>query len=92
MELTPMNTSPDDSEVLEYLDGRITVHPDICNGHPTVRGLRITVETVLGFLGAGESQEEVLRQYPSLEPADIEACLRFAAELLAHRYTLQGAA
>ncbi|WP_020506026.1 DUF433 domain-containing protein [Lamprocystis purpurea] len=42
-----------------------------------------------GFLSAGESQDEILRQYPSLEPADIDACLRFAAELMAHRYTLQ---
>ncbi len=85
-----MISSLDTTEPLKYLDGRITVHPDICNGHPTIRGTRITVETVLGFLSAGESQDEVLRQYPSLEPADIEACLRFAADLMAHRYTLQG--
>ena len=76
-------------ESLRSNDGRITVHPDICNGRPTIRGLRITVETVLGFLGAGESKEEILRQYPSLEPADIDACLRFAAEVMGHRYTLQ---
>ena len=74
---------------LEYLEGRITVHPDICNGHPTIRGMRITVETILGFLSVGESQEEILLQYRSLERADIDACLRFAAELMAHRYTLQ---
>ncbi|WPL18295.1 hypothetical protein Thiowin_03361 [Thiorhodovibrio winogradskyi] len=49
-----------------YLDGRITVHPDICNGHPTIRGMRITAEAVLGFLSAGESPAEILRQYPSL--------------------------
>ena len=87
-----MTSSGDTTEPLKYLDGRITVHPDICNGHPTIRGMRITVETVLGFLSAGESQDELLRQYPSLEPADIEACLRFAADLMAHRYTLQGVA
>ena len=45
-------TSP---EPLSYLDGRITVDPDLCNGRPTIRGLRITVETVLGFLSAGGS-------------------------------------
>ena len=76
-------------ETLRYLDGRITVDPDLCNGHPTVRGLRITVETVLGFLSAGDSPREILEQYPSLEPADIDACIRFAADLMAHRYTLQ---
>lgn len=77
------------SERLEYLDGRITVDPDLCNGRPTLRGLRISVETVLGFLSAGESPEEILRQYPSLEPADIDACIRFAADLMSHRYSLQ---
>ena len=77
---------------IEYLDGHITVHPDICNGHPTIRGMRITVETILGFLSAGDSREEILSQYPSLKPADIDACLRFAAELMSHRYTLRGVA
>ena len=85
--MTPTPTAP-----LQYLGGRITVHPDICNGHPTIRGMRITVETVLGFLGAGDTPEEILAQYPSLEPSDIDACLRFAAELMSHRYTLQGVA
>lgn len=78
-----------DSDTLSFLDGRITVHPDLCNGRPTIRGLRITVETVLGFLSAGESTEEILHQYPSLEASDIDACLRFAADMLSHRYTLQ---
>jgi uncharacterized protein (DUF433 family) len=77
------------SEALSYLDGRITVDPDLCNGRPTIRGLRITVETVLGFLSAGESRDEILKQYPSLEAADIDACLRFAANMMAHRYTLR---
>ncbi len=76
-------------ETLEYLGGRITVDPDLCNGHPTVRGLRMTVETVLGFLSPGDSPREILEQYPSREPADIDACIRFAADLMAHRYSLQ---
>ncbi len=77
------------SETLSYLDGRITVDPDLCNGRPTIRGLRITVETVLGYLGAGDSPEEILQQYPSLEDADIDACVRFAADMMAHRYSLE---
>jgi uncharacterized protein (DUF433 family) len=76
-------------ERLEYLNGRITVDPDLCNGRPIVRGLRIMVETVLGYLSAGDSPREILTQYPSLEPADIDACIRFAADPMAHRYTLQ---
>ncbi|MBK1618645.1 hypothetical protein CKO42_09405 [Lamprobacter modestohalophilus] len=69
-------------QATQLASGRITVHPDFCNGQPTIRGLRITVETILGFLSAGESREEILSQYPSLEPADIDACLCFAADRL----------
>ena len=54
---------------------RITIDPAICNGKPTIRGLRITVQTVLEYLGAGESREEILQQFPMLEPEDINACL-----------------
>lgn len=87
-----MTPTANHEAVLEYLGGRITVHPDICNGRPTIRGLRITAETILGYLGAGESREAILSQYPSLEPSDIDACLRFAADLMARRYQLQDVA
>ena len=74
---------------LSYMDGRITINPAICNGKPTVRGTRVTVQTVLEFLSAGESEEEILRQYPSLEPADIRACLQFATRLMEQRYAVE---
>ena len=63
---------------MSYLGGRITIRPDVCNGQPTIRGKRITVQTILEFLGAGESHETILHQYPNLETADIYACLAFA--------------
>lgn len=69
--------------------GRITIDPDLCNGKPTIRGKRITAQTVLELLSAGESREEILRQYPSLEPEDIDACLAFATELLSHSYVVK---
>jgi uncharacterized protein (DUF433 family) len=69
-----------------YLDGRITIDSDICNGKPTLRGKRIAVQTVLEFLSAGDSEAEILEQYPSLEAEDIRACLRFATELMDKRY------
>ena len=69
-------------------EGRITIDPAICNGKPVIRGLRITVETVLGFLTAGETPEEILKQYPLLEPEDITACLGFATRLMEHGYTV----
>lgn len=68
---------------------RITVDPALCNGKPTIRGMRITVQTVLEYLRAGESREEILRQFPMLEPEDISACLAFASSLMEHRYSVQ---
>jgi uncharacterized protein (DUF433 family) len=70
-------------------DSRITIDPAICNGKPTIRGKRITVQTILEFLSAGEDREEILRQYPSLEEEDIDACLAFAAELMGHNYIIK---
>jgi len=63
----------------QALLSRITIDPELCNGKPTIRGKRITVQTVLEFLAAGESREEILRQYPSLESDDLDACLTYAA-------------
>ncbi|RMI15347.1 MAG: DUF433 domain-containing protein [Calditrichaeota bacterium] len=68
---------------------RITVDPAICNGKPVIRGKRITVQTILEFLGAGEKIEEILRQYPSLEEEDIYACLQFATHLMDHNYIVK---
>jgi len=61
---------------MEYIFDRITIDDGLCNGKPTIRGKRITVQTILEFLSAGENHEEILRQYPSLVKEDIEACLR----------------
>ncbi|MCF8308335.1 MAG: DUF433 domain-containing protein [Bacteroidales bacterium] len=62
---------------MEYLTDRITIDEKVCNGKPTIRGKRITVNTILEFLSAGDSSEEILKQYPSLEKEDISACLKF---------------
>ena len=69
-------------------DGRITIDPEICNGKPAIRGLRITVETVLGFLSAGDSAEDILAEYPALEAEDISACLAFASRHMQNRFTV----
>ncbi len=58
---------------------RITLIPDVCNGKPTIRGLRISVKTILEFLAAGETTENILSAYPNLEPDDIKAALQYAA-------------
>ena len=68
---------------------RIAIHPDICNGRPVIAGTRIPVQTVMEFLGAGDSIEEVLEAYPSLKREDIYACIQFAATLMANHYHIQ---
>lgn len=74
---------------MQFVSERITIDADICNGKPTIRGKRITVQTVLEFLGAGETVEEILNQYPSLEPEDISACLKFASSLMDRNYVIK---
>ena len=61
---------------MQYLSDRITIDENICGGKPTIRGKRITAQTILEFLSAGETVEEVLNQYPSLEAEDIAVCLK----------------
>lgn len=58
----------------------ITMEPGKRSGKPCVRGLRITVADVLGYLAAGMSSEEVLSDFPELTQQDILACLAFAAD------------
>jgi uncharacterized protein (DUF433 family) len=72
-----------------YVADRITVDPDLCNGKPTIRGLRVTVQTILEYVTAGDSREDILYQYPMLEPADIDACLQFAVRLMDNHYVLK---
>jgi len=63
---------------------RITANRDIFGGKPIVRGMRISVELVLSLLAHGQSAEEILSDYPDLEPDDIRACLAYAHAVIAH--------
>jgi uncharacterized protein (DUF433 family) len=67
---------------------RIVVNSDICNGKPVVRGTRIAVQTVLEFLAAGDSIEDVLEEYPSLKREDVQACIDYASRLMANHYSI----
>lgn len=64
---------------MDLLD-RITVEPGKRGGKPCIRGMRITVYDVLGWLAAGITEKEILEDYPELEPDDLRACLAYAAE------------
>jgi len=65
----------------ELLD-RITIDPAICHGKPCIRGLRYPVEVILELLSAGETTEDILRDYQDLEREDVLAVLAFAARLV----------
>jgi uncharacterized protein (DUF433 family) len=70
------------------LINRITIDDKICNGKPTIRGKRITVQTILEFLSAGDKPEDILKHYPSLNKDDIKACLKFAANMMQNSYSI----
>jgi len=61
---------------------RITINPKVMVGKPIIRGVRITVEQILNALANGISTQELLKDYPELEPEDIQAVLSYAAELV----------
>jgi uncharacterized protein (DUF433 family) len=58
---------------------RITFDPNIMGGKPCIRGMRVTVGTILGLLASGHSKEKVLKLYPYLESEDINEALSYAA-------------
>ncbi len=64
---------------------RITHDPAVMGGKPCIRGLRVTVGTVLGLLASSKSRERILEAYPYLEDADIDAALSYAAWRLEER-------
>jgi uncharacterized protein (DUF433 family) len=70
--------------------GRITADPQVRFGKPCIRGHRITVQEVLEWLSGGSSQEQILIDYPQLEPEDFLAVYAYAAELAAGREVSNG--
>jgi uncharacterized protein (DUF433 family) len=71
------------------LTDRITIDPGICNGRPIIRGKRITVHTILGFLSEGDTKEDILNQFPTLELEDIDAVLKFAAAMMDSKFEVK---
>lgn len=71
------------------MNERITIDPAVCNGRPVVSGTRITAQTVLEFLGAGDSIEDVLEEYPSLTREDVLACIQYSSRLMANQFRLE---
>ncbi len=65
---------------MSVVDTGITIDPGKRGGKPCVRGLRITVDDVLGWLSAGMTEDEILGEHPDLERADFAAVQRCAAK------------
>jgi len=63
---------------MNYLD-RITRDPEICGGEPVIRGTRVPLRTVLASLAEGDSQDALLKDFPTLTEADVRAVIAFAA-------------
>lgn len=70
------------------MNERISIDPAVCNGRPCIQGTRIAVQTILEFLGAGDSVDEVLEEFPTLTREDVLACMKFSSELMGNHFTV----
>jgi uncharacterized protein (DUF433 family) len=66
----------------------ITIEPGKRGGQPCIRGMRLTVSDVLGYLASGMTEAEVIEDFPELTPEDIRACFAFAADRERHTRVL----
>ncbi len=70
----------------QQLLARISIDPNVCFGKSCIRGHRIWVSLILDFLASGTTKEEILKEYPQLEEADINACIAYGAEMARERF------
>jgi uncharacterized protein (DUF433 family) len=66
------------------MEQRISIDPKVMVGKPVIKGTRIPVELIVRMLAQGIPENEILREYPRLQPEDIRAALDYAARVLAH--------
>jgi uncharacterized protein (DUF433 family) len=71
------------------VENRTVMDTGICNRRPVIRGTRITAQTVLEFLGAGDGIGEVLEAYPTLTRDDLLVCLRYSSRLMGHHFVIK---
>jgi uncharacterized protein (DUF433 family) len=68
------------------MQSSIVIDPNICNGRPVIKGTRITVQTIMEFLAAGDSEDAILDEYPSITRDDIRACMTWVSRLMANHF------
>ncbi len=76
-------------KIRHYKYDRITIGPEICFGKPTIRGMRMPVASILGYLSGGMSIDEILREWPELELEDIHQAFGYAAIAMEERVVPQ---
>ena len=67
------------------MSNRITINPETCEGKPTIRNLRITVDFILKLIGDGYSADEIIKNYPELEKEDIYQAAKYGAWLASEK-------
>jgi len=69
---------------------RIIIDPQLCDGRPTIRGMRITVDFVLKLLGDGYTADDIVREYPELEKEDVYQAAKYGAWLASEQTSMIG--
>ena len=64
---------------------RISINPHVGHGKPTIRNTRYLMESILEYLAGGDTVEDLLKEFPDLERADILACIAYATEVLKYK-------
>ncbi len=77
-----MDEGVDDMDHSELLK-RITARPDVFDGKPIIRNMRLSVEFILSLMAQGLTTEAILDEYPELEPDDVRACVAYAHAVIA---------
>ena len=67
--------------IMDNLLSRITLNSDVCHGKPTIRDMRYPVEMILDLLSSVMTFQEIINDFPAIEPDDIKACLAYASKL-----------
>lgn len=76
---------PKKKERRRPVNERIAADPNVCSGEPCVKGTRVPVHVVLSHLAAGDGEDVILQNFPSLSREDVRACLEYAAYLASEK-------
>jgi uncharacterized protein (DUF433 family) len=73
---------------MEEIADRITIDPEVLSGKPVIKGTRIPVYLIIELLANGMTENEILRQYPTLEKEDVKAALLYASKCIENEETI----